>query len=628
MKSAIFPKIVKRSSLIVMVTLPGLVAAVLLMVSAGPTLALADPSEPAFGTGAVGNVIGSGAVGMDSQNVTGAPPAALAAGTRTTITLELNPTKMIANSNQTSIITATVVDSNTNPVQGVPLTGTLSSSSLGTFPGFGYTDLNGHVSGTWTAGPGTVAGSGTLTVTDGTSTATAAITLTAETPTTIVLTALPTSLQVGTYSRLKATVNNQFGYPVSDGTSVTFHTNRGYFTFDTVDTQYGLAWTDTSSRSAGVATITATSGPAVSNQVAVTFTAGDPTQLTLTASPASQVVGANSVLTAIISDSFGNRVGSGITVTFATDRDTVSPNPATTTSNGIATSNISSTLVGTAHVTAKAGTATGSTSVTFTPGTGYTVTLQVPTTAQVVGTTSLLTATVTDQFGNPVADGTFVTITKDSGVFVNSPLQTMSGSANSVFSSTIAATRRITAESGLDRDTRSVTFVPDVPFSLTLMARPVSQTVGLSSILTATVADRFNNRVTSGRSVTFTKDLAGTIVPQVSTTNANGIATSRVTITVASLAHITATGETPTAWNSTVITFTPGTAVSLTVELGEYNLIAGSSATSTITVTVQDKFGNPIQESVAEFPITSSHAGSRPDPRCATSPRPDPHRWG
>ncbi len=595
MKSAIFPKIVKRLSLIVMVTLSGLVAAVLLMASAGPTLALADPPEPAFGTRAVGNVIGSGAVGVDSQDVTGAPPAALAAGRQTTITLELNPTRMIANSNQTSIITATVTDLNGHPVQGRQVTGSLPSPSFGTISAFPATNSSGQATGTWTAAPGSVAGSGTLTVTDGTSTATAAITLTAETPTTIVLTAVPTSLQVGSYSRLRAQVRNQFGYLVSDGTSVTFHTNRGYFTFDTDATQNGLALTDTGSRDAGVATITATSGLAVSNQVAVTFTPGNPAELTLTASPPSQVVGANSVLTAIISDSFGNRVGSGITVTFATDRDTVSPNPATTTSNGIATSTISSTLVGTAHVTATAGTATGSTSVTFTPGTGYTVTLKVPTTAQVVGTTSVLTATVTDQFGNPVADGTFVTITKDSGVFVNSPLQTTSGGAHTVFSSTIAATRRITAESGLDRDTKSVTFVPDVPFSLTLIARPVSQTVGLSSILTATVADRFNNRVTSGRSVTFTKDLAGTIWPQVSTTNANGIATSRVTITVASLAHITATGETPTTWNATVITFTPSTPVTPTVQLSNYNLIAGSSATSTITATIRDVYGNPIQ---------------------------------
>ena len=159
----------------------------------------------------------------------------------------------------------------------------------------------------------------------------------------------------------------------------------------------------------------------------------------------------------------------------------------------------------------------------------------------------------------------------------------------------MAATLRITATSGQGQDTASVTFVPDVPFSLTLAARPVSLTVGSGSILTATVADRFNNRVASGKRVTFAKDLAGTLAPQVSTTNANGIATSRVTITVASLAHITATSETPTAWNSTVLTLTPGTAVSPTVELSKYNLIASSSATSSITVTVKDKFGNPIQ---------------------------------
>ena len=52
-------------------------------------------------------------------------------------------------------------------------------------------------------------------------------------------------------------------------------------------------------------------------------------------------------------------------------------------------------------------------------------------------------------------------------------------------------------------------FVPDVPFSMTLQARPISQTVGLSSVLTATVYDRFSNLVANNTTVTFTKDLTG-----------------------------------------------------------------------------------------------------------------------
>jgi len=53
--------------------------------------------------------------------------------------------------------------------------------------------------------------------------------------------------------------------------------------------------------------------------------------------------------------------------------------------------------------------------------------------------------------------------------------------------------------------TTTVIFIPDMPFSLTLQAQPVTQTVGLSSILTAKVYDGLGNPVVNNTSVTFTQ---------------------------------------------------------------------------------------------------------------------------
>jgi hypothetical protein len=466
----------------------------------------------------------------------------------------------------------------------VSLSGATSPPSLGNVSIPGATNTSGQAFGTWTAG--TVIGSGSLDVGNASVTGTLPVTLTAGTPYTVALRATPASLVVGNASSLKATVTDQFGNQVADGTLVTFTSSIGNVSPPTDTTVNGVAASSINSTQAGIAYITATSGLA-RGTVTVTFLPDVPATLILQANPTSQVVGNSSVLTATVRDQYNNAVANGTLVTFTTDLGNVM-SPQTTT-NGIATSSISATLVGTAHITATTGVVWNTTSVTFTPGTAYTLTLQANPVTQTVGLSSVLTATVTDRFGNHVANGTSVTITKDLGTVI-SPVTTTNGMATSLISSTQVGTAHITATSGLGQDTDSVTFVPDVPFSLTLQAKPITQTVGFSSVLTATVYDRFSNLVANNTSVTFAKDLAGTILSPVTTTN--GIATSRVTITVASVAHITATSE--TAWNATAITFTPDAPMTITVQVHPPNLIANSAATAAITATVDDRFYNPV----------------------------------
>ena len=83
-------------------------------------------------------------------------------GAPVTTTVQLGTDTLIVNSNTTTTITATVVDRYNNRVPGVPVTGSLLPTTLGTLNLAGSTNANGQAFGTWTAG--TVTGTGVLMV--------------------------------------------------------------------------------------------------------------------------------------------------------------------------------------------------------------------------------------------------------------------------------------------------------------------------------------------------------------------------------------------------------------------------------------------------------------------------------
>ncbi len=115
-------------------------------------------------------------------------------------------------------------------------------------------------------------------------------------------------------------------------------------------------------------------------------------------------MGGTSVLTATVVDQYNNRVANGTSVTFTSDIGTVL-SPRTTT-NGIATSSITSTVAGTAHITATSGTASDFDSVIFTPGAPYTLTRATADRRDQRGQRITYTAIATDTFGNAIGNVT------------------------------------------------------------------------------------------------------------------------------------------------------------------------------------------------------------------------------
>jgi adhesin/invasin len=344
---------------------------------------------------------------------------------------------------------------------------------------------------------------------------------------TLTLVAVPDTVLVGNASALTATVTDQYGNPVADGVTVSFTASLGDVESATATTVGGVATATLSSTVSGVAMVTATVG-SLSATIPVTFIPGAPFTLTLTAVPDTLSVDASSTLTATATDQYGNAVADSTTISFTTSLGALSSGTANT-SGGDAMVTLTSMTPGVATVTATAGSLSATALVTFTPGAPFTVTLVAVPDTVLVGNASALTATVTDQYGNPVADGATVSFMASLGDVEPATATTAGGVATATLSSTVSGVAMVTATVGSLSATIPVTFTPDAPFTFTftltptvIIANGISQSLG-----TVTVVDQYGNPV-GGVTVNFLRAV-GVFSPASGTTNANGQITTVLT---------------------------------------------------------------------------------------------------
>ena len=414
------------------------------------------------------------------------------------------------------------------------------------------------------------------------------------------LAADPTSIPVGGHtSNLTATVEDQFGNSVLDGTVVTFTSSLGNLGSDTVakTTTSGVATAVlTSSNATGTAFITATAGIAV-DAVTVTFEPGPPYTVTLEAYPMVITVGNTSALTVTVTDQYGNPVADGTEVIFATDLGDVGSQLALKhTTGGVATAQLTSEVDGTATVTATADSKYDTVPVTFLPDLPDTLTLAADPTTLTVGASSTLTATVTDQYDNDVADGTMVHFETNLGSLGSTAIDkpTANGIATATLTSLLPGTAAITATADPASDTAGVTFEAGPPYTVTLEAYPISIPVaGATSALTATVVDLYNNPVADGTPVTFTTSLGSVGSAEVVKTTSGGIALATLTSeTTVGTAFITATAD--SRFDTATVEFTP--LLPYTVTLAAYPLDLTVGETSALTATVVDQYANNVAD--------------------------------
>jgi len=551
----------------------------------------------------------------DTSNLTVSvgPPALL--------TVIRAPAAILADGFDTAIVTATVRDSCENPICHRVVTFT---TDLGSFEPYPIVTLSvtktTNCSGVATATLRSVCipERANITVTVDSLTETTYVDLVGV-AWDVQLVANPTAIQVGGYtSNLTATVNDQFGNPVLDGTVVTFTTSLGDLGSDTVikSTTGGVATAVlTSSNTAGTALITATAGSGAAlatDTVTVTFEAGPPYTVTLEAYPITLTAGYSSTLTATITDQYTNTVADGTVVTFTTSLGELGSTEVTkTTTSGVATATLTSQVAGTATVTATADSKYDTITVTFQPDLPCTLTLVAHPMTLTVGENSTLTATVTDQYSNTVADGTVVTFTTSLGDLGSTEVTktTTGGVATATLTSQLPGTATITATADSVSDTVDVTFEPGAPHTVTLQAYPTSISIpGYTSTLTATVVDQFNNNVADGTVVTFTTSLGEVGSTEITKTTTGGVATAVLTSgTTAGTAVITATSDSRVA--TTTVEFTPLAPHTLTLVANPTVLTVVD--TSILSATVVDQFNNNVADgTVVTFTTSLGQVGS------------------
>ena len=276
-----------------------------------------------------------------------------------------------------------------------------------------------------------------------------------------------------------------------------------------------------------------------------------PDAIALAPATATNTVGDDHPVTATVEDEFGNPVA-GESVHFAVT-GAGTPDPAvgddTTGAAGAATFTFTNEAPGTNTITAcvdadddltcDGGELTTTATKTWEVGPPFSITLEPATDTNPVGVAHLLTATVADEFGNPLAgeDVHFDVTGAPTPVPTGGDDTTdASGAGTFTFTNNSAGTNTITAcvdaDAGSDcdggelSDTASKTWA--VPVATTILLTPDTDTnsVNTNHVVTATVDDQFGDPV-PGADVHFAVSGGGTPVPAAGEgmTNAAGQAT-------------------------------------------------------------------------------------------------------
>jgi hypothetical protein len=509
-----------------------------------------------------------------------------------TLGVKVAPDPAMVGSAAGTVVTATVVNDDLSPVaDGTEVT---LSTSLGGFEGVvstTQTTVDGVVTAQLTSAE---LGTAKVTATSGAQTGWVDVTFVPGMPDSVVLEASPDTISVGGASAaITATVTDAYGNPVADGTGVAFATTLGSITSPHSTTDGVAVATLTSGTVADDAVVTATAGSA-SGQVTVAFTPGNPATVAVEADPTSiSVGGASAAITATVTDAYGNPVADGTGVAFATTLGSVTSPHSTTDGMAVATLT-SGTVADDAVVTATAGSASGQVTVTFTPGNPATVAVEAdPTSVSVGGASAAITATVTDAYGNPVADGTGVAFATTLGS-ITSPHSTTDGVAVATLTSgTVAADAVVTATAGSASGQVTVAFTPGNPAIVVLAAVPATSSVEGSIVVTAEVRDLWGNDVMDGTPVTFTVALDlgdGGLSPATDLT-VDGMASTMITSTRSGsgLASVSTVGG---VTGSTMITFTPGALSYFDLTGYPAEVAAGTGFGSDVLVTAHDAYGN------------------------------------
>ena len=488
--------------------------------------------------------LGSATVTATAGGKSASVQVTFVAGPVSSISLTAVPNNLSNGVSNTSVLYATVTDTNGNPVEGerIDFAAVFGSvNTVGLHSGFGVTDENGFVTATYFA-PATVpaGGSDTITVTAANGTTyTAGISIIAVQIGSLSLSAGSSSVVAdgGSGILIRATVKDINGNNVVDGTAVTFSTTAGTILPSAmITTVNGIASvTLRSATNIGTAVVSGTSG-GVNDSVSVQFIAGAADTVVLTVMPSNLTADgvSTSAVQAAVTDAANNPVA-GETITFSAASGRVSAATAVTNASGIATVTYTTPGAVGGGADTVTGTATngesGTALITLIDVSIGSVSVSAGSTAVVAdgSSSTQIRAVVKDLNGNNVADNTTVSFTTTAGTLSASTAETVSGMAVvTLQSATNLGTAHIIVTVGGLSNTTAVTFIPGAADNMTVSATPANLTADGTSTSTirVTVLDAHDNPV-DGETLTF-GTVSGTLASLTATT-ANGVTNNQYT---------------------------------------------------------------------------------------------------
>lgn len=310
------------------------------------------------------------------------------------------------------------------------------------------------------------------------------VALTAPTESTISLFASSTIVPLNGTSEITATVIEQAGTPVQNGTLVTFTTTLGNIDPREARTNNGKATVRfvANAGGSGVASVRAFSGSATSDALELTVGAAAAGSVLLSISPGALPAGGGTVtVTATVVDTNGNRMP-GIPVTFTSSAGTLLNNAVFTDANGEARTTLNANRQTTVTVTA--GSLQASTVIDI--NTPITVRLTAPQTSPTVGGTATFQVEAT--VGANSAPLRELTIDFGDGDRVNLGAPSGSVTVSHVYRSPGVYTVRATATDSAGAQSSTSTQVTVVAAGRPLVALSVSPTtVTVNGIVSASV---------------------------------------------------------------------------------------------------------------------------------------------
>ncbi|NOZ06660.1 MAG: hypothetical protein GXP41_09980 [Chloroflexi bacterium] len=509
-------------------------------------------------------------------------------GPATKATLDANPVQVPADGTSISVMTITAMDAYSHTVpDGTVLTVT---TDIGSITGGGTTQ-NGSISRVFHAG--TVAGMVQMLVTspDGP----------------LEISGDPLEITPGPLDRLHITPEspadiqsgNQFTFTLTatDAYSnvisglayqwlLTPETGTGDVT--PIDEGHRAIFT---ARKPGTLRLQGASGNTYSNIIILTVTPGPPSKAHIQANPQTIVANGTEVsdLTITVTDAYDNPVGTGLPVTLTSNIGSVSGSGNTV--DGVVTRFLTSTVSGIAHLEV----------ADLLPVGDVTVTLQAgpPAKAQVIPaspsiladgvSTTTLTISVQDAFGNPVADGVAVQVSTSMGTLTGSGNTVGGGTERVLQSSTIVGTAIIQV-AGLPTTGGQVAFAPGPPASAIVQAWPLEVVANgvAASTLSLTIRDSFGHPVADGTSVVITSTLGN--VSGNAPTN-NGTLTRYLRSGTAGRATI---GSPGLIVSGDDVLFVPGPKSTAEVVATPKSLPADGNSAALLTITLRDGQGNRV----------------------------------